>query len=95
MKHTSGPWHVAPLSPTWVGTKYGEQVASTDTFDIEDKEEQEANALLIAAAPELLAAARNLLDAVTTQCDYGEGSVTDKWVIDARAAISKATGGEQ
>ncbi len=50
-EYTPGPWHVAPMSPTWVGTKYSEHIASTDTFDIEDEDEQKANARLIAASP--------------------------------------------
>jgi len=54
-------------------------------------ESKYANARLISAAPDLLRAATNLLDAVVTQCDYGEGSATDEWVIDAKSAIAKAT----
>lgn len=54
-EYTPGPWHVAPMSPTWVGTKYSEHIASTDTFDIEDEDEQKANARLIAASPTMYA----------------------------------------
>ena len=53
-----------------------------------DLNEWKANARLIAAAPDLLAALRMLLDAVT------DGRTHGPEVYEAAAAISRATGGE-
>lgn len=90
-EYTPGPWHVAPMSPTWVGTKYSEHIASTDTFDTEDEDEQKANARLIAAAPELLEALiaiTNQLERIGDTREHKDGA----FIRDARAAIAKATG---
>jgi hypothetical protein len=48
----------------------------------------DANARLIAAAPEMLAALRSVLDAARVAHLDGE------WLDSARAAIAKATGGD-
>lgn len=53
-----------------------------------------ANARLIAAAPELLAVAR-LVDDVADRVDHEPDSALGQLVDAARAAIAKATGGEQ
>lgn len=60
VKHTPGPWGVYPDCPNtmvYCDDKAGSRVAdcSSETTDL-SKEEKEANAKLIAAAPELLEA---------------------------------------
>lgn len=91
-KHTPGPWHV---SEEWDGTsiKAG-QFHVTHTIqwcgwhpEEEDKAVTQANARLIAAAPELLEA---LVDLERTA---GLPAMMDDPVrVKARAAIAKATG---
>jgi len=91
MTHTQGPW-------SYIGN--GDVVAKSDKYCGGEKDiasvfltvndEDEANARLIAAAPELLEALKDMLDGHEDACTgYGEGAA-DK----ARAAIAKATGGE-
>lgn len=89
-EYTPGPWHVAPMSPTWVGTKYSEHIASTDTFDIEDEDEQKANARLIAAAPDLLAIAMEARALLERGPDTTEAEREDVW-RGLSEVISKAT----
>lgn len=94
-KHTPGPWSV---SEEWDGTsiKAG-QFHVTHTIqscgfhsEEEDKAVTQANARLIAAAPELLEALRALAEEAFANMRGGRQDLID----DARAAIAKATGGE-
>lgn len=90
-KHTPGPWEAevrTPIGITYVwqgGTENA--IAKVYAGVIEDAE---ANARLIAAAPELLDALQSLLarvssDIIANQCWHEEQRA-------ARAAIAKATG---
>jgi len=102
--HTPGPWHVDRnnvhagqiatihhcLGNAWVEVW-------TDTWCFEgtvlDEARQEANARLIAAAPELLEA---LILMVRTHDEPAESSLQEmkelRWLESARAVIAKATG---
>lgn len=63
VEHTPGPWHIGMKpGPMIYGTK-GEQIADMKADLLMDGE-REANALLIAAAPELLEALKYLLEEV-------------------------------
>ena len=77
--HAPGPWRASFGAIIPPGK--GHFIASVNRRN----PNAEANALLIAAAPELLAALRDLLSAIG-----GEES-TDIWCQNARAAIAKAT----
>jgi len=87
MKHTPGPWGVNTATDSfgWVnhainwGRNYGE-------------EENQANARLIAAAPELLEALIDVLEACDGlgPCDCGASSTCA--ICKAQAAIAKAKG---
>lgn len=90
-KHTPGPW---------INLGNGDIVAQSENYCGGEKDiasvfltsndEDEANANLIAAAPELLEALKDMLDGHEDACTgYGEGAA-DK----ARAAIAKATGSQ-
>ena len=93
-QHTPGPWAVFTTEDEWgcdtfVGTL-------TDTlFDVrpwKGHSWQEANASLIAAAPDLLEALRgaaDMLDRIATGEDWG---AIEEQIQDARAAIAKAEG---
>ena len=94
--HTPGPWefvaklttsenHKGFLVRAEKATKNGKwELAEIQPGD-EDGELGFANAALIAAAPDLLAALRNLLDAPIGSCPFALD-------IGARKAIAKATG---
>ena len=85
-QHTPGPWHVNELGNVADKTRIVIGVIAT-TFE---SYSGEANARLIAAAPDLLEALKEMLDGHEDACTgYGEGAA-DK----ARAAIAKATGGD-
>lgn len=80
--HTPGPWTVERDGPNrrWLVNGDDFAVATCDGAI----RRQEADARLIAAAPDLLNALRDMLD--------GTGDITAERVGRARAAIAKATG---
>jgi hypothetical protein len=89
MKHTPGPWinlgngDIVARSENYCGGE--KDIASVF---LTSNDEDEANANLIAAAPDLLEALKDMLDGHEDACTgYGDGAA-DK----ARAAIAKATG---
>lgn len=93
-KHTPGPWHVNDgKGCRWIETSKDDVIAriykdacSRETFD--------ANASLIAAAPDLLDALERVVHAWTSQFEMN-GHIAPDWCKTARAAIAKATGVEQ
>lgn len=104
-KHTPGPWAALPeevhrnyirIRGTVLGCRY--KIANVITPDYDDGKEREAketraNARLIAAAPELLEAAVDLVSR-----DFGsEGwdEACEQAALKLRAAIAKATGEPQ
>ena len=110
-KHTPGPWHADGLeiwatkavrfNLTTVGTP---MIAAVWAHaDMEGGSPANANARLIAAAPELLGALQNMMDIVDdapkgVASYYANGedapwSDFDREITAARAAIAKATGG--
>jgi len=85
-KHTPGPWKREAKTGRnrfRITDARGHQVADTNTYN----EDAEANADVIAAAPELLEALQELVDGMTDVED-SESCV----LFRARAAIAKATG---
>lgn len=96
-KHTPGPWkaindpfHFDTLSTVIGGEEAPEQCtlkypAMIEVGGYAGLEKQEANARLIASAPELLAACRELLNCIDPARDWSEAKA-------ARAAIAKAEG---
>ena len=93
-KHTPGPWltHKEGFSSIYIESRIGggmlQEVASCGPTG-EGSDQQEANARLIAAAPELLEALAEIVSAAD-----GEGwNQLDPSLSKARAAIAKATGG--
>jgi hypothetical protein len=90
-KHTPGPWE-ASITANSIGQRHiydenNHPIAQTVHKDVEHPERISANALLIAAAPELLDALQNLLG-------FGINGTIESQMAqdDARAAIAKATG---
>jgi len=104
MNHTKGPWQVVyplnDLSITEIRTLRDEQTGHVATIGVSfvDSETQ-ANARLIAAAPDLLAALKRTLARLESHtasietCDLPSG--TELALDQARAAIAKATEGKE
>lgn len=94
-KHTPGPWRVkrSESKPAFnvVGTKVGckYKIARCPYISDDDKQEAEANAKLIAAAPELLKALKLMLSRFKgSQVGYIKADYV-KWL--AQEVIKKAT----
>ena len=96
MKHTPGPWKVCQGQThewTSVFAENGTFVTNTNHSRARSDGEASANARLIAAAPDLLAA----LELIANGCEVSSlGDVYPSIILDprdiARAAIAKATG---
>ncbi|MDI4088406.1 hypothetical protein QK428_03575 [Pseudomonas aeruginosa] len=95
MKHTPGPWHVGGPNKCTIYDKHGQRLANSFEGVMATQRtdsECEANARLIAAAPELLEALQHIEEYWNR--DSNEQAMTDAlWHIieTAQAAIAKAT----
>lgn len=91
-RHTPGPWIAVGR---WVEHPRDDipDICTTDpaALDQDGRSDAEccANARLIAAAPELLTALREIV----ASADRGQAFFSTFLLLDARAAIAKATGG--
>lgn len=97
VKHTSGPWEVVDKSYSGVGILEG--LPSVKVVDDEltvaqlcDTGNEEANAHLIAAAPELLEALQWMVEHDETNTSDLENAYFTKGLEKAKAAIAKAMG---
>lgn len=91
-EHTKGPWFAGVNT-----TPHGKEIWVIDDYDTPHdiircgetgcEDDAEANACLIAAAPDLLDACRKLL-----RCSLPVDVSGQAWIAEARAAIAKATG---
>ena len=96
-KHTPGPWTITVYPPDDDGAEdlcayidgNGTHVSHCMPPDGANKELRDANALLIAAAPEMLEA----LQEIVAAADGDWWEQLDATLEKARAAITKATGG--
>lgn len=89
-KHTPGPWTATPRHVTAPETE--DRLPMRVTISGGNRDDNKANARLIAAAPDLLAALRDLLpDAIGNHIG---GPDTQARIDAARAAIIKATEGK-
>jgi len=99
-KHTPGPWHINDMTlPSRRYVTIGNNIAHVlhnsrgKIYSIKQMEpEQAANARLIAAAPELLEALREMLPIVHAAMDNDDDDVIGKIAYRASAAIAKAEG---
>ena len=91
MTHTQGPWRARELTSESPGTRIYKGTAEIATCHYGapfDHQEAKANARLIAAAPELLAAMKWIAEEIEWNHDMGGVLAV------ARRAIEKATGQE-
>lgn len=84
-KHTPGPWKTHLTDDTLVVDGNGLVIAHMGGLYLGDDSPMEANARLIAAAPDLLAA----LEVIAADSRWTSGEPT---LMQARAAIAKAKG---
>lgn len=95
MKHTSGPWRVGNYAVNdYAPTIYNldaTKIATVEAWSGEEYNESEANAALIATAPELLEALQNMIDLWTPYL-HCVGDIGLEKMMSARAAIAKAEG---
>ena len=97
-KHTPGPWSINRAAATHVQDARERGIAACGGYYSTDAKlamadgEQEANARLIAAAPELLDALRGLLAARDSTTMGRERELYEEWIPKARAAVAKAEG---
>jgi hypothetical protein len=97
--HTPGPWRVTEYGgEIAIHAEDNSKIALPEKWFASDRAEAEANARLIAAAPELLAALGKLapyaLQRAETEPPFTAKYARADYEI-ARAAIAKATGGAQ
>jgi hypothetical protein len=95
--HTPGPWRVTEYGgEIAIHAEDNTKIALPEKWFASDRAEAVANAALIAAAPDLLAALERLANAVDAHCRAITTAALielDDATIDARAAIAKAKGG--
>lgn len=100
-KHTSGPWNVVEYGDgDSLVIHYGDEhricFMATPGDSPRAMARIEANAALIASAPDLLASLREFMEDERFQVGVGGNPIAvDAMLSRARAAISKATGGEK
>lgn len=83
-QHTPGPWRIHGVTKTTILNEEGKEIYDGANYQ-NNFEEAKANAKLIAAAPELLEALKNLVEYL------GEDWQHDQFLINAQEAINKAT----
>ena len=89
MTHTKGPWTVAKLSgdkDIFIDTACGLSIGSLYSVEV-GTEETQANARLISAAPEMLAALEDCLNFITAKDDEAQD-----FKDEVRQLIKKAKG---
>ena len=102
-KHTPGPWHINTAGSASRGKPFkiteiyvyapdtqDDTAICADVIDPVTQEPSEANARLIAAAPDLLEALQTIVKSLSDQDDEGMIEHAEP-MIRARAAIQKAT----
>jgi len=99
-KHTPGPWFAIRNHIYWEVRTGGEQHAGQQVGDacsslfLSDGDNGEANARVMAAAPELLAAAKTVLDGLNARIDAADGHHAPVFdgIAELHNAIAKAEG---
>lgn len=101
-QHTPGPWFAEFNGTYWEVWSNGDFgrigdacASSASRPEHGSLELGEANARLMAAAPDLLAACKGLLDAIHDSMTHAAQAAHAEQIDAARAAIAKAEGGAQ
>jgi len=98
-KHTPGPWHTHKTT-TYIAVRAQARIQVAQLWKSKrSPDEQEADARLIVAAPDMLSVLKAFSDYVRDEQCATDGAVTysttaiNHWALLARAAIAKAEGG--
>ena len=92
MTYTPGPWEVDPKAQCRIREIQNLDTVATTGCDGSHRDEWEANARLIAAAPDLLAALKDLIADVENVDSEANDWSQQVCVMNARAAIARAEG---
>lgn len=94
-KHTPGPWDICRVNVLMIYADNGLRIADCQCDDQPDmpEEQEEANAVLIAAAPEMLDALDMCAEVLAELARLDDGTPSVSALSMARAAIAKAKGG--
>lgn len=87
-KHTPGPWALDNPASLIVRAPTRHRIAEVALVDVALMDNARANAALIAAAPDMLAALHDIVSASDANC----GDSLANAINSARAAIARATG---
>jgi hypothetical protein len=94
-QHTPGPWRVGDAAHTIFGPKQSDGSLAVTIASVAGNarmEDYRANARLIAAAPDLLAALKDITAKLASYEKFPDGSGNTATFDKARAAIAKAEG---
>jgi hypothetical protein len=91
-EHTPGPWEISQEPPRWIIQAKGEIGKKAVAYMVGDFVKCAANARLIAAAPELMAALEDMLEFAANVHAGRNQSINYSGMDRARAAIAKARG---
>lgn len=92
--HTPGPWHVGGADKATIYDHLNQRLANSfERVMVTQRTDAQcqANARLISAAPELLDVVERAVRRLEIAHANGD-SIMREWIVDARAAIAKATG---
>lgn len=92
MKHTPGPWSADPEGAHAVSIEGADGSVVCDVHGAADDPLCEANAKLIAAAPALLEALRQILEWASLPHDDTPGNTAEAIRQEAREALTAVTG---
>lgn len=90
MAHTPGPWEVSDKPGVWVGPVIKANHGTRGVAFVCG--ESDANARLIAAAPELLARLKSMVSGAECECDKGDEEHPLCDICWSRQVIDKAEG---
>lgn len=98
--YTAGPWRVGDLSdqesPQQVWSRYDDTPGSRNNFVVADDIQSEADARLIAAAPELVEALRDCVkwlgDPPAEDDGFMDAQTVRKLILKTRAVLARVSG---
>lgn len=97
MNHTPGPWQVCDDEINVYAPETDTAITNVEHPCAADYDTQRANAKVIAAAPDLLAACQWVVTDIAYKApeEFADEAVHSRWLARLREAIAKAKGSEQ
>ena len=94
--HTPGPWkaveHKSVTGDDYIQILAGSWDIAHNKYSARNWDEERANAALIAACPDMLAALEGLLSIESSVTQGQERELREEWIPKARLALAKAHG---